>query len=60
LFLSRGGDELQTQCVLLIAQVEAEKEREANQKAVDYRALKEVKAQGKEAYAIAKAQIAHQ
>jgi hypothetical protein len=59
-FLSCGGDELQTRRVSSIAQVEAEKEREANQKAEDRRALEEAKAQGKEAYAVAKAQIAHQ
>jgi len=58
-FLSHGGDELQTQHVSSIAQVKAEKECKANQKAEDRRALKEAKAQGKEAYAVAKAQIAH-
>jgi hypothetical protein len=59
-FLSYGSDEVQTRCVSSIAQVEAEKEREANQKAEDHRALKEAKAHGKEAYVVAKAQIAHQ
>ena len=51
-FLSHGSNEVQTQRVLSIAQVEAEKEREANQKAEDRRALEEAKAQGKEAYAV--------
>ena len=59
-FLSRGSDKVQTQRVLSIAQVKAEKEHEANQKAEDRRALEEAKAHGKEAYAVAKAQIAHQ
>ena len=59
-FLSCRGDKLQTRHVSSIAQVEVEKEREANQKAEDHRALEAAKAQGKEAYAVAKAQIAHQ
>ena len=59
-FLSRGSNKVQTRHVSFIAQVEAEKECEANQKAEDCRALEEAKAHGKEAYAVAKAQIAHQ
>jgi len=37
-----------------------EKKRKVNQKTEDCRALEEAKARGKEAYAMAKAQIAHQ
>jgi hypothetical protein len=59
-FLSCGGNELQTRRVSSIAQIEAEKEHKANQKAEDRRALEEAKAQEKEAYTVAKAQIAHQ
>jgi hypothetical protein len=58
--LTCGGNEIQTRRVSSIAQVEAEKTHKATQKAEDCWALEEAKAQGKEAYAMAKAQIAHQ
>ena len=54
---TRSGNEVLTQRVSTIAQIEADKEREASQKADEHKTLAEAKKQGKEAYAAAKAQI---
>ena len=55
-----GGTEASSRCVSSIAEVEAEQERVARQRADDKKALAHAKTQGKEAIAAVRAHIAQE